>query len=91
MINKCKLNNMAMRNIRKDRVYQAIVIDLNLLGVLTDEEAEGLIGGGVPSGIKLPDPLYTAAIKKAEEKSAKNVKKSKVAVEEVSEVAADKE
>ena len=44
-----------MRNVRRTDTYQAIVIDLALLGVITKEECEMLLDGGIPSGITLPD------------------------------------
>lgn len=44
-----------MRAIRQSQVYQGIVIDLKLLGVITNDEAEMLIGGALPSTIRLPD------------------------------------
>jgi hypothetical protein len=44
-----------MRNIRRTEAYQAIAIDLALLGVISKEECEMLLDGGIPSGIVLPD------------------------------------
>ena len=44
-----------MRNVRRTDAYQAIAIDLALLGVITKEECEMLLDGGIPSGIVLPD------------------------------------
>ena len=44
-----------MRNVRRTETYQAIAIDLALLGVITKEECEMLLDGGIPSGITLPD------------------------------------
>ena len=44
-----------MRNVRRTDAYQAIAIDLALLGVITKEECEMLLDGGIPSGITLPD------------------------------------
>ena len=44
-----------MRNVRRTDTYQAIAIDLALLGVITKEECEMLLDGGIPSGITLPD------------------------------------
>ena len=55
MLGSCRLNNKSMRNVRRTDVYQAIVIDLALLGVITKEECEMLLDGGIPSGITLPD------------------------------------
>ena len=55
MLGSCRLNNKSMRNVRRTDVYQAIVIDLALLGIITKEECEMLLDGGIPSGITLPD------------------------------------
>ena len=55
MLGSCRLNNKSMRNVRRTDAYQAIVIDLALLGVISKEECEMLLDGGIPSGITLPD------------------------------------
>ena len=55
MLGSCRLNNKSMRNVRRTETYQAIAIDLALLGVITKEECEMLLDGGIPSGIVLPD------------------------------------
>lgn len=55
MLGSCRLNNKSMRNVRRTDAYQAIAIDLALLGIITKEECEMLIDGGIPSGITLPD------------------------------------
>lgn len=55
MIGTCKLNNKSMRNVRREDAYQAMAIDLAMLGVISKEECEMLIGGGIPSGILLPN------------------------------------
>ena len=55
MLGSCRLNNKSMRNIRRTDAYQAIAIDLALLGVITKEECEMLLDGGIPSGITLPN------------------------------------
>ena len=55
MLGSCRLNNKSMRNVRRTDAYQAIAIDLALLGVITKEECEMLLDGGIPSGIVLPD------------------------------------
>ena len=55
MLGSCRLNNKSMRNVRRTDAYQAIAIDLALLGVITKEECEMLLDGGIPSGITLPD------------------------------------
>lgn len=55
MTGSCKLNNKIMRGYRRDPVYQAMAIDLAMLGVISKEECEMLIGSGIPSNIRLPD------------------------------------
>ena len=55
MLGSCRLNNKSMRNVRRTETYQAMAIDLALLGVITKEECEMLLDGGIPSGITLPD------------------------------------
>ena len=51
----CKLNNKNMRNIRREADYQCVVIDLALLGIITKEQCEMLIGTGIPANVVLPD------------------------------------
>ena len=65
MLGSCRLNNKSMRNVRRTDTYQAIAIDLALLGVITKEECEMLLDGGIPSGITLPDGSSKLASEKA--------------------------
>lgn len=55
MLGACKLNNKTMRNIRREQVYQCMAIDLAMLGVISKEECETLIGSGIPDNLTLPD------------------------------------
>lgn len=55
MIGACRLNNKSMRNIRRNEVYQCLAIDLAMLGVISKEECEMLIGSGIPKGLILPN------------------------------------
>lgn len=55
MTGACKLNNKNMRNLRKESVYQCLAVDLAMLGVISKEECEMLIGCGIPKGIVLPN------------------------------------
>lgn len=55
MIGSCRLNNKSMRNVRRSDAYQAMAIDLALLGVISKEECEMLLDGGIPNGIVLPN------------------------------------
>lgn len=55
MLGSCRLNNKSMRTVRRSEVYQAIAIDLAMLGVISKEECEMLLGSGIPEGIVLPN------------------------------------
>lgn len=55
MLGSCRLNNKSMRNVRRNEAYQAMAIDLAMLGVISKEECEMLLGSGIPSGIVLPN------------------------------------
>ena len=55
MLGACKLNNKSMRNIRREASYQCMAIDLAMLGVISKEECEMLIGCGIPKGLILPN------------------------------------
>ncbi|MBD5398453.1 hypothetical protein HDR60_03030 [bacterium] len=55
MIGTCRLNNKNMRGIRRSEAYQCIAIDLAMLGVISREECEMLIGGGIPKNLQLPN------------------------------------
>lgn len=48
------LNNMTLDNIRKDRVYQAVITDLALTGNISKEDAESLLGYEIPEYLKSP-------------------------------------
>ena len=53
---RCKLTNMNLRNIRKSREYQCILIDLVSAGVIEQSEAEKLLGYTIPAGL-LENPV----------------------------------
>ena len=55
MIGTCRLNNKNMRNLRKEATYQCLAVDLAMLGVISKEECEMLIGSGIPNGLVLPN------------------------------------
>lgn len=55
MTGRCTLNNMNMRNIRRSQDYQCVIIDLAMLGIVSKEEAEMLLGSGVPMNLRLPN------------------------------------
>lgn len=55
-----------MENTRKDRVYQTLVTDLVLAGVITKELGERLLGCKVPNYLRLPKekPALATALNK---------------------------
>lgn len=55
MITACRLNNKNMRGIRRSEEYQCVMVDLAMLGVISKEECEMLIGGSIPKNLTLPD------------------------------------
>lgn len=55
MVGTCRLNNKSMRNLRRSQEYQCMIIDLAMLGIVSKEEAEMLIGSGIPEGLILPN------------------------------------
>jgi hypothetical protein len=57
------LNNMMMDNCRKDKVYQAIITDLALTGVIKLEDAEMLLCYKIPDFLKLYDGRSVADIR----------------------------
>lgn len=65
MIGNCKLNNKSMRTLRRDHVYQCVILDLAMMGVITKEQAESLLYGPFPKGLELPNAAN--AVKAAEE------------------------
>jgi len=55
MNGRCALNNMNMRNLRRSQEYQCVIVDLAMLGIVSKEEAEMLLGSGVPMNLRLPN------------------------------------
>ena len=55
MLGACRLNNKSIRGLRHEPVYQCMAIDLAMLGVISKEECEMLIGSGIPKGLVLPN------------------------------------
>lgn len=68
MIVKNTLNNMALRNLRKDRIYETVITDLAMLGIVPKDKAEMLLGYEIPEFLQLPDGTSI----KREEKPAQN-------------------
>ena len=55
MTGVCRLNKKNMRNLRRDQVYQCLLVDLAMLGIVSKEECEMLLGSGIPKGLILPN------------------------------------
>lgn len=51
---KCRINNLAARNIRRDAAYQMLLIDLANAGAIDTSIAEALLGYKIPDYITLP-------------------------------------
>ena len=73
MIGTCRLNNKSMRAIRREAAYQCMAIDLTMLGVISKEECEMLIGSGIPKGLILPNGKQGNIISEPEIKPQENV------------------
>ncbi len=61
----CFLNNYYMKNERNSRQYQAIIIDLALVGVIDKATAEQMLGYAIPSSIASP---ATTSVEKVQKK-----------------------
>lgn len=48
---RCKLTSMSLRNIRKSKEYQCLLIDLVKASVIGKSAAEGLLGYTIPAGL----------------------------------------
>ena len=58
---KCTLNNMSIQNYRRNPLYQAVITDLCLEGVIPKERAEGILGYEIPLSMKSPTGRTLAA------------------------------
>lgn len=56
-----------MSNKRKDAVYQTLITDLTLLGYLTKEEGEALLGYKIPAHLRLPKEAERFQVEDTEE------------------------
>ena len=70
---KSNLNNMSIQNYRKNPLYQAVVTDLCLEGVIPKDKAEAILGYEIPSSMKGP----TGRTLEAEAAKPQSVKKKK--------------
>ena len=55
MTRKNTLNNLQLGNARKTQVYQAVVTDLAIEGIIPLETAESLLGYEIPDYLRSPD------------------------------------
>lgn len=54
---KCFMNNMTLHNERRNPTYQAIMIDLALIGALPKATVEALIDAEIPDYITVPEAV----------------------------------
>ena len=73
---KCRINNLAARNIRRDPAYQMVLIDLANAGAIDTRVAEALLGYKIPDYIDLPKSFESldakAATPAVEEETVEN-------------------
>ena len=74
------LNSIVMGNKRRDQLYQTVITDLALAGVIERDVAESLLGYEIPSYLKLDDGTHfddkpVAKAAKKEEKVKETKKK----------------
>ena len=74
-------NNMSIQNYRRNPVYQAVMTDLCLEGIISKEKAEEILGYEMPSTLKGPSgktlaegPKKESSKKKAEAPPAESAK-----------------
>lgn len=67
----CTFNNMTLKNTRKEKAYQAILIDFANLGVISKTQAEALLGYAVPDFLETP---VAKTNKKVTKKTSEEVK-----------------
>ena len=70
---KPTLNNMSIQVHRRNALYQAVITDLCLEGIIPRSTAEGILGYEIPAGMKSPTgkTAATAAAAAAGEQEAK--------------------
>lgn len=81
---KCRINNLAARNIRRDPAYQMVLIDLANAGAIDVKVAEALLGYKIPDYINLPKSFESldAKVEETPKKSTKTKKAATPVVEE---------
>jgi len=61
MKRKCRLNNLRLRNLRADPMYEAIMVDLVLMGALPKAMVEAQLGCEIPDYLTAPAAAVTKA------------------------------
>ena len=75
---KSTLNNMSIQNYRRNPLYQALVTDLCLEGIIPKGTAEGILGYEIPAGMKSPTgKTMTPAAAAGEQEAKKPLAKKK--------------
>ena len=72
--------NITLENCRRDRVYEAIITDLTITGIVPVTTAEMLLGYSIPSYLHTPDGKTiddVTASEKAEDSKLKALKQVK--------------
>ena len=72
--------NITLENCRRDRVYEAIITDLTITGIVPVATAEMLLGYSIPSYLHTPDGKtidVVVASEKAEDSKLKALKQVK--------------
>ena len=59
--------NITMENSRRDRVYQAVITDLTIAGIIPRDKAEMLLGYTIPDFLHTPDNKTVADLQKKQE------------------------
>jgi hypothetical protein len=57
---RCTLNNKSMQSLRRDPVYQAVMLDLAYLGVIDAKALGALVPGGASRGIIVPGITHSS-------------------------------
>jgi hypothetical protein len=55
---KARLNNLSMSYQRREPVYEAVLTDLALMGIITREQCEALTGTKIGETTRLPEVFY---------------------------------
>lgn len=50
---RCTINNKSIQTLRKDPVYQAVMLDLATLGIIDANKLHAVIPGALPHGLTL--------------------------------------